>query len=118
MRKGAMTENEARYIVRMIQSFQDNILFLDATDKDDEELDRMKARYNEAGGWGKGVETALAEFILRVDRNGVPGGEHLQKKWNEGEYPHMDLYLQQRGIPRIERTPRDTAVTQIVSSER
>ena len=104
-----MTENEARYIVRMITAFRKNILFLDATDKDDEELGVMKTRYDEAGRWQQGAETALAEFILRVDRDGVPGGEYLQKKLNGEEYPHVDLYLKQRGIPRI---VRPTAVPQ------
>ena len=80
MREGTMTENEARYIVRMIQSFREGWLFLDATDKDAEELDQIKARYNESGGWSKGSETALAEFILRVDRNGVPGGNEETNK--------------------------------------
>lgn len=98
-----MTENEARYIIRMIQSFRDGVLFLDATDEDDKELDVIKARYHEAGGWQQGAETALAEFILRVNQNGVPGGEHIQKKFYPAEYPNMDLYLRQRSIPRIER---------------
>jgi len=98
-----MTENEARYIVRMIQAFKDNVLFLDATEEDDKELDVMRARYLEAGRWSAGSETALAEFILRVAENGVPSGEYIQKKYNAAEFPYIDEYLQQRGIPRIER---------------
>ena len=98
-----MNENEARYIIRMLSSFGRNVLFSDATDKDAEEQDKMKARYEEAGGWQKGSETAMVEFILRVDREGVPGGEHIQKTYNKEEYPYMDMHLEQRGIPRIER---------------
>lgn len=98
-----MTENEARYIVRMIDAFRNNMLFIDATTGDESEFDRIKARYDEAGRCQSGAETALAEFILRTVENGVPGGEYLQAIHFPDEYPMMDLYLAQRKIPRIER---------------
>ena len=95
-----MTENEARYIVRMIESFKENTLFLDATTEDEREFDRMKERYREAGRWSAGSEAALSEFILRVAENGVPGGKYLS---HGDELDYMDLWLGQRGIPRIVR---------------
>ena len=49
-----MTENEARYIVRMMQAKQNNCLFLDATDKDSDLLDKMKEWYYEGGRWSAG----------------------------------------------------------------
>lgn len=95
-----MTENEARYILRMIDAFKNNILFHDATDKDNEELTRMRERYREAGRWTAGSETALVEFIMRVEKFGVPGGEYLITP-----PARVDLYLQQTEVPKIERGP-------------
>lgn len=92
-----MTENEARYILRMIDAFKSNVLFYDATDKDNEELTRIRERYYEAGRWTAGYETALSEFIMRVEKFGVPGGEYLIPT------ARIDLYLQQQEVPKIER---------------
>lgn len=93
-----MTENEARYVLRMIDAFRNNILFYDATDKDNEELERIRERYYEAGRWTVGSETALVEFIMRVEEFGVPGGEYLI-----APRERIDLYLQQKEVPKIER---------------
>ena len=94
-----MTENEARYIVRMIDAFRNNVLFDDATDKDEEEIKRIRTRYYQAGRWSAGSETALIEFILRVEKYGVPGGEYFLP------IKQIDLYLSQREIPKINREP-------------
>lgn len=98
-----MTLNEARYIIRMITAFRENVLFFDATDEDDKELDRMRERYQEAGGWQRGAEAAIGEFILRVAAGGVPGGEHIYTKHGEGTFEDMRLGQEQRGTPLIER---------------
>ena len=92
-----MNTNEARYIVRMITAFKSGILFLDSTDEDASEIDRMTARYDEAGGFNEGREVALAEFVLRVADGGVLGGELISKSAN------LDDYLKSSGVPRIER---------------
>lgn len=93
-----MDENTARYIVRMLGGFVDATLPLDATDEDAKEMDRMKKRYRTAGRWTQGAETAKAEFVMRIAANGVPGGDLL-----DADNPYLDRWLEQRGIPRIER---------------
>lgn len=95
-----MNQSEARYIIRMICSFRNGVLFLDATDQDSNEMDRIRSRYQEAGGWIKGSEAALSEFIVRVAETGIPGGEYINSKNN------IDLFLSQREVPLIERPPR------------
>ncbi len=99
-----MNENKARYIVRMIETFKSNTLFLDATNADYKEHNRMKKRYQETGGWDKGSETALIEFIMRVDKNGVPGGEYLRE-----DTENLEFCLSQRRIPLIERPAKSDA---------
>lgn len=94
-----LTENEARYIVRMLEAFRSNTLFLDATTEDAEKHDEFKRRYEEAGRWSSGYETAAAEFILDVCKNGVPGGEYL----HNASSGLLTTWLEQRGIPAIER---------------
>lgn len=99
--KGTLNENEARYIVRMIFARQENCLFIDATYEDDKELDVIEDRYDTAGRWEGGRETSLAEFILRVVENGVPGGRYIHDDLVDGY--DLEFGLEQRGIPRIER---------------
>lgn len=71
-------ENTARYIVRMLRAADSGDWpFPDATDKDEEELARIKERYQEAGRFRAGYETSRAEFIMRVCRDGVPGGNYV-----------------------------------------
>jgi hypothetical protein len=81
----------------MIDSFRDNVLFSDATDKDAEELDRMRERYQEAGGWQEGTEAAIGEFIMRVAHDGVPGGDYLISQ------DRIDLYTLRGDLTFIER---------------
>ena len=102
-----LTMNEARYIIRMMASFRENVLFLDATEGDEKELAIMKERYHEAGGWQRGAETAIGEFILRVVENGVPGGEYIHTKHKIGTMENMLLWQKQRGTPLIERPEKE-----------
>ena len=91
-----MTENEARYIVRMIDAFKENVLFTDATDEDSKLLDEMKKKYFEGGRWQAGSELARVWLIMHVSAHGVPGGVYYDKE-------HMTRYLGQREIPLIVR---------------
>lgn len=92
-----MTENEARYIVRMIQAYQSNCLFMDATDKDAKIIDKMKKIYQATGGWSKGSEAAKIELILYVFNNGVPGGAYFH------DDDMLVAYQWQKRTPLIER---------------
>lgn len=91
-----MTENEARYIARMLDAYKENILFTDATHEDDKLLDIMRERYREGGRFQAGSEAARIWLIMYVSENGVPGGEYIDDH-------HIDRYLFQREVPRIER---------------
>lgn len=82
----------------MLAAYRQNTLFLDATEGDADELLAMRERYESAGRFQKGEEAAMAEFIMRVAEQGVPGGGYLSDKPEE-----VDFWLLNYGVPRIKR---------------
>jgi hypothetical protein len=95
-----LTENEARYIARMINSI-DARVFLppDATDEDVRLLEIMRDEFHKNGGSVPGREAQIIWIIMHVTKYGVPGGKYLDMCCEE----RMNQQLERYGAPKIER---------------
>lgn len=93
----SINENQARYIIRMMDSFRNDTLFSDATDEDVKIVKRMKVVYQDNGRWQAGAEAAFVFLVDFVQREGVPRGKYIHPADVVGRY------TRNREVPKIIR---------------